>query len=151
MGSDETLKEYKSSKNLFEKLSLGFYEPMCFILNDNMYIFDSWADSDTNFCDRYDFRQRKYYNNVFDLPFLSVSTFVTALKITTNADETFALIILKLCNSFNSTMKERFWIFNENEGFKELSSLETLIKLNWKINIHGHINSEKNTDLIRIQ
>lgn len=135
----------------------SFFLPTCFFLKDNLYIFESWAEYNIKLCDRYDFHERKYYHNVFIVPPQLISNSIYSPKIRTNADETFALIFVRIRNKDSTTIKEKFWIFTENDGFKELSDLETTIgrELNWDNSYNTEkpvfSNFLKKTELIRIK
>ena len=131
-----------------------FVKPMCFLLNDNLYIFEWWSKFNIRFCDRYDLHERKYYRNAFNVPFLLVSNLVYSPKIVTNTGDTFALIFVRIRNEDSSVVKEKFWIFTENDGFKELSDLETTIrKCDNASNTGNHVltNFLKNAELLRIK
>ena len=123
---------------------LRLHQPMCIKLKNNVYIFLSFSRMsfyklDSLYpkmgkmtCDRYNWKEKKYDCNVFCVPFEFLES--NELKSVSNKDETFALIIsrkwkrggnFRQLRSWKNSVKERMWIFNEIDGFIELSNLET--------------------------
>ena len=138
------------------RLGVKLIRPMCFKLKNNLYILDSWhglgEEFDTNSCCKYNLRERQFYRNVFGLPFIYFPGAFNEPQIVTDANETFAIIVVRVACQSNvredpygikpASIKERVWIFTEDEGFRALSDLETT---------STYSTSQNNGNLVRIQ
>ena len=101
---------------------------MCFKLKNNIYILDSWhaRDGECNSCGKYDLREKEYHRNVFEVPFIYFPEVFNEPKIITDANETFAIFVVRImCYCPFTFVKEKMWIFTEDEGFRSLCDLET--------------------------
>ena len=118
-------------------------QTMCFKLKNDIYILDSWhvRDGECLSCGKYDLRERQYHRNVFELPFTDFPEIFNEPKIMTDANETFAIFVVRvICYHQYTSIQEKLWIFTEDEGFRSLCDLET-----------ASILSLNNGNLIRLQ
>ena len=102
-------------------------------------------------CDRYDWILKKYDRNVFLVPFgLSKSH---ELRSVSSKCETFAIIISRQWYRRDGLtdhgaqrrtqclhdLRDQVWIFNETDGFAEISSLETAFDSIFPHKLHPHV------------
>ena len=104
------------------------FKPLCFKLGHNLYIAGGYSienndakDGEALYCcDRYSFKEGKYYKNVHCLPY----ALSNANRVVTGTDETYALIIGKRQQLADLGILTCYITFNHEDGFVELTDVE---------------------------
>ena len=111
--------------------------PYCFKLNDNVYIFGRYEQCgehkdnrgfalifnkhcyfNCNGCDKYNYKERKFYPNVHPLPHVLTRFAPASLSVVaTDKNETFAVFLFEATDKTDKM--DKIYIFTETEGFVE--------------------------------
>ena len=119
---------------------------LCFKLKNNLYICylreNSEGFKEAYYFDRYDLQQKQYNSNEFVMKFPNVRLSSIEPKVLTDVYETFAIMVVSICDTQENFIKEKVIIFTEKDGFEELMNLRTC---------HRWTCFNSNGDLIRIK
>ena len=119
---------------------------LCFKLKNNLYICYLRENSEgfktAYYFDGYDLQQKQYKSNEFVMKFPNVRLSSIEPKVLTDVYETFAIMVVSICDTQENFIKEKVIIFTEKDGFEELMNLRTC---------HRWTCFNSNGDLIRIK
>ena len=109
---------------------------VCFFMSDNIYIIEGPSHhyflefKTQRFCSRYDWEEKKYYFNVFPIPFQIYENLGTCGNIL-NIEENkkFEVTAIYTKTEYENNNKRQIWVFTENEGFHEASCFYTTSKM----------------------
>ena len=109
---------------------------VCFFISDNIYIIEGLPNQnffgfeDYRLCNRYDWKEKKYYYNIFPRPFQSYGNPGNCGNIVNiKENEKFEIIAIHTKTKYEFSHMRQLWVFTEKEGFHEASCFYTSSKM----------------------